>query len=84
MNYQTGSKIAQYGRFKVKMYYRVGSLLMVVLLFGAWSNAQGTVGNEVGNEGPDFTLPNTDNESVTLSARRGIENVILIFYRGQW
>ena len=66
------------------MYYRVSSLLMVVLLFGAWSNAQGAVGNEVGDEAPDFALPNADNISVTLSAHRGVDNVILIFYRGQW
>ena len=77
-------KIVQYRRLKVKIDNRVSLLLLVVFLFGAWSSAQGVVGNEVGNEAPDFTLPNSDNESVTLSEHRGVENVILIFYRGQW
>ena len=64
--------------------FRTVVLLIVLLLFSAWGSALGVVGNEVGNEAPDFTLPNTDNEFVTLSAHRGIENVVLIFYRGQW
>ena len=68
----------------MKIDFRTILLLIIVFLFSAWSSAQGVVGNEVGNEAPDFTLPNTDNESVTLSAHRGIENVIVIFYRGQW
>ena len=68
----------------MKIDYRISLLLIVVFLFSAWSSAQGIVGNEVGNEAPDFTLPNTDNEDVTLSDLRGIENVILIFYRGKF
>ena len=42
------------------------------------------VGIEIGSIAPDFTLPNTDNESVTLSADRGWENVVVIFYRGDF
>ncbi len=42
------------------------------------------VGVEIGSIAPDFTLPNTDNESVMLSMHRNVENAILIFYRGQW
>jgi hypothetical protein len=68
----------------VKIDYRASLLLIVVFVFSAWSSAQGVVGNEVGNEAPDFTLPNTDNESITLSDHRGIETVILIFYRGKF
>lgn len=68
----------------MKIYCRVGLLLIAVFLFSAWGSALGVVGNEVGNEAPDFTLPNADNKFVTLSAHRGIENVVLIFYRGQW
>lgn len=68
----------------MKIDYRVLLLLSIVFLFSAWSSAQGIVGNEVGNETPDFTLPNSDNESVTLSDHRGIENVVLIFYRGKF
>ena len=66
------------------MRFRTVLLLIALFLFSVWSNAHAVIGNEVGNEAPDFTLPNTDNESVTLSAHRGTENVIIIFYRGQW
>lgn len=59
-------------------------LLIAVFLFSVWSNAHAVIGNEVGNEAPDFTLPNTDNTSVTLSDHRGAENVVLIFYRGKF
>ena len=68
----------------MKTSYRASLLLIVATLIAAVSNAQGVVGNEVGNEAPDFTLPNTDNESVMLSMHRNVENAILIFYRGQW
>ena len=66
------------------MRFRTVLLLIAVFLFSVWNNAHAVIGNEVGNEAPDFTLPNTDNASVTLSAHRDTENVILIFYRGQW
>ena len=35
---------------------------------------------EVGQEAPDFTLKNPDNENVTLSSFRGRKNVVLVFY----
>lgn len=35
---------------------------------------------EVGQEAPDFTLKNPDNEDVTLSSFRGRRNVVLVFY----
>ena len=41
-------------------------------------------GLDNGDEAPDFSLPDTDNRIVTLSDHRGSENVVLIFYRGQW
>jgi hypothetical protein len=68
----------------VKIDYGISLLLIVVFLFSVSSSAQGVVGNEVGNEAPDFSLPNIDNEKVTLSDHRGIENVIIIFYRGEF
>lgn len=70
------------GLNKVKIHYRFGLLLIVVFVFSALSSAQGAVGNKVDDEAPDFTLPNTDNEFITLSDHRGSENVIVIFYRG--
>jgi len=36
-----------------------------------------------GRKAPDFTLPAADGTSVTLSALRG-KNVVLVFYRGYW
>ena len=68
----------------MKIDFRTILLLIIVFLFSAWSSAQGVVGNEVGNEAPDFTLPNRDNESITLSDHRVSENVVLIFYRGKF
>jgi mycoredoxin-dependent peroxiredoxin len=35
---------------------------------------------EVGQEAPDFTLKNAQNEDVTLSSFRGDKNVVLVFY----
>lgn len=35
---------------------------------------------EKGQEAPDFTLKNPDNEDVTLSSFRGRKNVVLVFY----
>ncbi len=35
---------------------------------------------EVGQEAPDFTLKNPDNEDVTLSSFRGRKNVVLVFF----
>lgn len=35
---------------------------------------------DVGQEAPDFTLKNPDNEDVTLSSFRGTRNVVVMFY----
>ena len=35
---------------------------------------------EVGQEAPDFTLKNPDNEDVTLSSFRGAKNVVVLFF----
>ena len=35
---------------------------------------------QVGQEAPDFTLPNQHGESVTLSQYRGSKNVVVVFY----
>jgi peroxiredoxin len=37
----------------------------------------------VGQQAPDFTLPDQNARSVTLSAARG-HKVVLVFYRGYW
>jgi peroxiredoxin len=38
----------------------------------------------VGQEAPDFTLPATMGETVTLSQHRGHKNVVLAFYALDW
>lgn len=35
---------------------------------------------EIGEEAPDFTLPNQDGEQISLSDYRGKKNVVLFFY----
>lgn len=38
----------------------------------------------VGNIAPDFTLEDQDGRRHTLSAQRGKQPVVLVFYRGYW
>jgi peroxiredoxin len=59
-------------------------LFLAAFLSSAWQTAEAIMGHEVGYEAPDFSLPNTENQIVRLSDRRGQEIVVLIFYRGQW
>lgn len=39
---------------------------------------------QVGDEAPDFTLPDIDGTPVSLSDFRGSHLVVLTFYRGHW
>ncbi len=39
---------------------------------------------EVGEEAPDFTLPDQDGQNVTLSGLRGKKTVVLAFYPFDW
>lgn len=39
---------------------------------------------KIGSEAPDFTLESLAGPAVTLSAFRGRQRVILVFYRGHW
>ena len=41
-------------------------------------------GLDNGVAAPDFSLPDTDNQIVTLSDLRGSKNVVLVFYRGRF
>ena len=38
---------------------------------------------QIGQSAPDFTLPKSDGEALTLSSLRD-KNVVLVFYRGHW
>ena len=64
--------------------YQIFLLFFAVFLYSAWQTAEAVIGNETGNEAPEFSLPNTDNQIVTLGEHRRQEIVVLIFYRGQW
>ena len=39
---------------------------------------------KAGDVAPDFTLPDQHGRSHTLSAERGRQPVVLVFYRGYW
>lgn len=39
---------------------------------------------KLGDTAPDFTLEDQDGKPITLSAYRGKQTVVLVFYRGYW
>ena len=43
-----------------------------------------SVGTDIGNLAPNFTLPSALNGNYTLEAFRGDKNVVLVFYRASW
>ena len=43
-------------------------------------SAQPTLALKVGDQAPDFTLPDTNNKPVKLSDFRGKKNVVLAFF----
>ncbi len=57
-------------------------VLVGALLAGVWSAAGPTVtaALEVGDKAPDFTLPSTTGENISLSQFRGEKLVLLEFY----
>jgi len=50
----------------------------------ALKEAMPTPGLDVGDKAPDFTLPNSDNQNVSLSKSLEEGPVVLTFYRGGW
>jgi len=56
--------------------------LAAVLLYSMWSGAGATVATalEVGEKAPDFTLPSTTGEKISLSQFRGKKLVLIEFY----
>lgn len=57
-------------------------LIFAVFMMSLPAYAQGTIG--VGSKAPDFTLPNANGESVTLSKLLEKGPVVVSFYRGGW
>ena len=58
------------------------SLFMVVLVCGAllFFNAGDVMALKVGDKAPDFTLPSTTGEKISLSQFKGKKPVVLFFY----
>ena len=58
------------------------SMLMVVLVSVAllFSNVGDVMALKVGDKAPDFTLPSTTGEKISLSQFRGKKPVVLFFY----
>ena len=59
------------------------SLLLGVLLAGVLVGAGAATALEVGEKAPDFTLPGTTGENISLSQFRGKKAVLVEFYVGE-
>ncbi len=55
-------------------------MVLGLLLAGMLASASGATALEVGEQAPDFTLPSTTGEGVSLSQFRGKKLVLLEFY----
>ncbi len=55
-----------------------------VLLAGVLGVAGGATALEIGDKAPDFTLPSTMGETISLSQFRGKKAVLLEFYGGDF
>jgi len=58
-------------------------LLLVALLAGVLVGASAATALEVGEKAPDFTLPGTTGEKISLSQFRGNKLVLIEFYVGE-
>jgi thioredoxin-dependent peroxiredoxin len=60
-----------------------GWLLLSALLAGVLLGASAATALEVGDKAPDFTLPGTTGEKISLSQFRGNKLVLIEFYVGE-
>jgi hypothetical protein len=60
-----------------------GWLLLSALLAGVLLGASASTALEVGEKAPDFTLPGTTGEKISLSQFRGNKLVLIEFYVGE-
>ena len=58
-------------------------LLLGVLLAGVLVGASAATALEVGEQAPDFTLPGTTGEKISLSQFQGKKLVLIEFYVGE-
>lgn len=62
-----------------------GTIIFSSIFSGENANADHPRGGlDNGDVAPEFSLPDTDNQIVTLSDLRGSKNVVLVFYRGRF
>jgi len=59
---------------------KIVMFLGVLVIAAALRAPESSWGLEVGDEAPDFTLPSTTGEKITLSSFRGKKMVLLEFY----
>ena len=57
-----------------------GLLAFVMLLVAVFAGVSVSAAVEVGDQAPDFTLPSTSGEKVSLSQFRGKKHVLIHFY----
>lgn len=62
---------------------RRSCLLLGVLVAGVLVGASAATPLEVGEKAPDFTLPGTTGEKISLSQFRGKKPVLIEFYVGE-
>ena len=55
-------------------------LLLLSLLSGLLGGVQSAAALDVGNQAPDFTLPSTTGEPISLQQFRGKKHVLIEFY----
>ena len=55
-------------------------LVLGLLFFGLFATARGSSALNVGDKAPDFTLPATTGEKISLSQFRGKKLILLEFY----
>ena len=60
-----------------------GWLLLSVLVAGVLLGASAATALEVGEKAPDFTLPGTTGEKISLSQFRGRTAILIEFYVGE-
>ena len=58
-------------------------LLLGMLLAGVMTGARAAVALEIGEKAPDFALPATTGEQISLSQFRGKKRVLIEFYVGE-
>ena len=64
--------------------------LMAAIFFGVTFSSENAIadhprgGLDNGDTAPNFSLPDIRGQTSTLNDHEGSENVVLVFYRGQW